>query len=77
MDRDRLLAPEALGEVVALEHAGHRVASRELDHSVGAERQQPLGVEGDFRLLPVEDQERLVGVGSGIRLELSREAAGA
>ena len=44
VDRDRLLALIALGEVVALQHPRDRVLRRELDHAVRAERRQPLRV---------------------------------
>ena len=70
VDRDRLAALVALGEIVALEHARHRVLRGEPDHAVGAERRQPLRVERDLGLLAVEDHEHLVGVGLRVRLDL-------
>ena len=69
VDRDRLLGRVALGEIVALEHARHRVFRRELDHAVGAERHQPFGVERHLGLFAVEDQEHLVGVCTSVRLD--------
>ena len=63
VDRDRLAALVALGEIVALQHARHRVPRRQLDHPVGAERREPFRIERDLGLLAVEDQEHLVRVG--------------
>ena len=75
VDGDRLLRREALGEVVALEKAGHRVLRREPDHSLGAEGREPAGVEVDDGRLRVEDLEDLRLVGLGVRedLVLARE----
>ncbi len=70
VDRDRLPFLVALGEVVALEHPRHRVFRGEPDHAVGAERREPLRVERDLGLLPIEDEEHLVGVGLGVGLDL-------
>jgi len=60
---DRLVAPEALAEVVALEEPRHRVARSEPDHALRAELVGPLGVEENLRAAGVEDLEHLVAVG--------------
>jgi hypothetical protein len=70
VDRDRDAALEALREVLALEDPRDRVARRELDHPVGAERHRPLAVVADLGLVAVEHQRGLVEVGLRVRLDL-------
>ncbi|CAM2144483.1 hypothetical protein PT2222_160058 [Paraburkholderia tropica] len=70
VDRDRHAALEALGEVLALQNARDRVARRELDHAVGAERHRPFAVVADFGLFAVEHERGLLEIRLGVRLDL-------
>ena len=70
VNRDRLVRPVALAEIVALEHARDGGGRRELDHAGGAERVAPLRVEANLGLLGVEDLEHLRLVRDGIGLDL-------
>ena len=77
MHRDRLAAPEALGEIIALEEPRHGVARSEANHPFGAELVGPLGVEEDLRARRVEDFEHLIAIGLGVgedRLARERRA---
>ena len=67
---DGLAVGVALVEVVALEDAGHREVAGQLQQVLHVERKQPLGVVAQGGLLGVEDLERLVDVGLGVRLDL-------
>ncbi len=60
---DRLPGLVALGEIVALEHPGHRVPRRQLDHAGRAHLGHPGGIELHAGQRRVEDLEdlRLVG----------------
>ena len=70
MQADGLAVGVALVEVVALEDAGHREVAGQLQQVLHVERKQPLGVVAQGGLLGVEDLERLVDVGLGVRLDL-------
>lgn len=70
MDRDRDAALEAFREVLAFEDPRDRVARRELDHPVGAERHRPLAVVADLGLVAVEHQRGLFEVSLRVRLDL-------
>ena len=70
VDRDRLVRPVALAEIVALEHARDRVARRQADHALRAELVRPLRVKQDLRLVGIEDLERLLPVRRRVRLDL-------
>jgi hypothetical protein len=54
VDRDRRPRLEALVEVVALHHPGHRVLGGQLDHSAGAQGVAPLAVVANFGLFHVQ-----------------------
>ena len=73
--RDRLPGLVALGEIVALEHAGDRVLGRELDHARGAHGAEPPGIEVNDGLFGVQDLEDLVLVGPGVGLHFLRGQA--
>ena len=60
----------ALGEVVALEHAGHRVFRRKLDHPRRTHGVHPGRVELDSGQRRVEDLENLCLVRLRVRLDL-------
>ncbi len=72
MDRDRLVVFVALGEIVALEHARHRVPRREANHVGRGFRPVPGRVEADFGRVRIENLEHLRLVGLGIFLNLFR-----
>ena len=59
MNSNRHAAFEALREVLALHHARHRVARRELDHSRRAERVRPFAVVANLGARGVEHFARL------------------
>ena len=67
---DRLLAREALGEIVALEHARDGVLRGELDHARGAERLAPFGVVADLGACGIEHLGRLCVISRGVGLDL-------
>jgi hypothetical protein len=74
VDRDRLPALVALGEIVALEHARDGVPGRELDQPAAVIDAHPARVEIHARPRRVEDLEDLRLVGARIRLDfLGRE----
>jgi hypothetical protein len=54
--RDGGAALEALGEVVALHHAGHGVLGRQLDHAARAQRVAPLAVVAHLGPVQVQHQ---------------------
>ena len=70
MDRDRRAVLHALGEIVALEQAGHGVLRRQPDHVRKPQRCEPFAVEPDLGLFGIEDLENLLAVGLGIALDL-------
>ncbi|ABA51107.1 hypothetical protein BURPS1710b_3413 [Burkholderia pseudomallei 1710b] len=70
MDRDRDAALEAFREILALEHARDRVARRELDHPIRAERHRPLAVVADLGLCAIEHERGLLEVGLRVRFDL-------
>ena len=70
VDGDRLAGLVALGEVIALEHARHRVVRGQLHDLGGGEAAQPARVEVDARAGAVEDLEHLRLVGARVRLDL-------
>ena len=70
MDRDRLLAGESLVEIVALQHARHRVLARQANHACRIHLVEPFGVETHLGSLAVEHLENLVRVGAGIGLDV-------
>lgn len=55
-----------LGEVVALHHAGQRVAGAQTDEVGGGEVVEPAGVEFHDRLFGIEDLEDLFLIGFGV-----------
>jgi hypothetical protein len=61
---DRPLLLEALGEIVALQHARHGVLRAQLDHARGAELVEPLGVVANQGRVGVEHLEGLLLVGA-------------
>src|SRR5512135_304476 len=67
---DRLVGPEALAEIVALEHARDGVACREPNDSLGTELVGPRGIEQDFGLFRIENLEYLLAVGRRIAGDL-------
>mmetsp|Transcript_49010 Transcript_49010/g.115137 ORF Transcript_49010/g.115137 Transcript_49010/m.115137 type:complete len:407 (-) Transcript_49010:717-1937(-) len=76
--RNRRLALEALGEVVALQHPGHGVLGGQLDHAGRAQGLAPLGVVADLGPGRVQHQLGLgvVGLGVGLDLFLGQRRAG-
>ena len=70
VDADRLVGFEAFLELIALQHARHRVLAGELDEAGGAQLLEPGGVELEPRLALVENLERLLPVGFGILEDL-------
>ncbi len=70
MHRNRNPILVALGEVVALHHARHRVARGQLDHAARAERIAPFRVVADFGLGRVQHQRGLGEVGCGVQFDL-------
>jgi hypothetical protein len=55
-----------LGEVVALHHAGQRVARAQADEVGSGEVVEPAGVEFHYRLFGIEDFEDLFLIGFGV-----------
>ncbi len=70
VDRDRLLAGEALGEVVPLEHARDGVLRGELDHARSAQGLAPLRVVANLGARRIEHLGGLRVVRPGVRLDL-------
>ena len=66
MNGDRLAASVALLEIVALEHAGHRMFGGEFDEGRRAHRTEPRRVELDQGALRIEDLEDLLLVRDGV-----------
>ncbi len=60
----------ALGEVVALQHAGHGVLGGEPHQALGPQLVEPARIEIDGGLVRVEDLEHLLLVGLGVLLHL-------
>ena len=56
--RDRRAAGVALGEVVALEHAGDGGARREAQHVLDVHGAEPLGVAADLEALGAKSRMR-------------------
>ena len=57
-------------EVVALEDACHREVAGQLEQALHVKGEQPFGVVAQRGLFGIEDFERLVDVGLGVRLDL-------
>ena len=70
MQADRAAIGEALVEVVALHHAGHRVLGRQLDHAARAQGVAPLAVVANFRARRVQHLGGLGVIGFGVELDL-------
>jgi len=68
--RDRQAAAIPLGEIVAFEHPGERVARGQLDHAARAERIAPFRVVADLGTGRVEHQAGLLEISTGVRLDL-------
>ena len=71
-DRDRLALGEALGEVVALEHPGHRVLRRQPEDVLHPHRSEPLGVVPDLRAVAVQDPPELTEEALAVRPDHGR-----
>ena len=70
MDRDWRVGLETLGEVVALEHAGHRVARRQFDQSARPQGVTPLCVVANLGACFVQHQAGLRVIGARVVLDL-------
>ena len=70
MDSDRLLGLVPTFEVVALEHAGHRVLGGETHDRLAVEFVEPGAIERHFGLFRIEDLENLLLVGLGVLFDL-------
>ena len=66
MQGDGRVFAVTLGEVVALHHAGQRVAGAQTDEVGGGEVVEPAGVEFHDRLFGIEDLEDLFLIGFGV-----------
>ena len=72
MQRDRLIALKALAEIIALEHARHRVARGDFDQARRIHRPEPARVEIDPRRVRIENLVDLLLVGARVGLDLLR-----
>jgi len=70
MHGDGHAALEALGEIVTLHHARHRVARGQLDDAARAQGIAPFGVVADFGTRRIQHQAGLGVVGLGVGLDL-------
>jgi len=70
MDGYRLLRSVALGEIVALEHTGDGKQAGQPGHLDCRHFSEPLHVEAQLGLLPIEHLENLVGVGAGVGFDI-------
>ncbi len=66
MNGNGLPALVALLEVIALEHARHRVLGGQLDQPGRIHGSEPSGIELDQRALAVQDLEYLLLIGQGV-----------
>jgi len=70
MDGNRLIGLVALGEIIALQHAGHGITSCQLQHASGTQFIEPGRIEHNLGLFRFEYLEHLRGIGFGIFLHL-------
>ena len=70
VERNGRLRLVALREVVALQDARDGELAAEFEHALQVEREDPVAVVDDGRLLGVEDLHGLRHVGGGVRLDL-------
>ena len=67
MDRNREIAGHAFLKIVALQHAGDRVAGGEPDHVGGRKRIHPFAVVGHGGLTLIQNFEHLFQISVGVR----------
>ena len=70
MNGNGLPGLEALLEIVPLQHSGHGLPGGQLQHARGSQLAQPCRVVNNLCLFAIQNLEHLLGIGSGIFLDL-------